>query len=151
MNKLKYQDYQGSVEYDEDRLVLRGKILFINDLVTFESPTAAGLKQEFEAAVDDYLATCKTVGKPPAKSYTGTFNVRIEPDCHKALAQLANDDSSTLNTVVAEALRRYVVERCGPTKKIEHVHHVVIEDGLRHVTATTSSQPTWETVNVGYH
>lgn len=151
MNKLKYKDYQGSVEFDEDRTVLRGKILFINDLVTYESETAAGLRKEFEAAVDDYLETCKQLGRDPAKAFSGVFNVRVEPDCHKALAQIANDDGRTLNATVAEAMRQYVLERLGPSKKIEHVHRVVMEEQVRELTATGSRKLTWETVDVIAH
>ena len=153
MNKLKYKDYQGSVEFDSDRMVLRGKILFITDLVTYESPTAQGLKEEFEAAVDDYLATCEALGRDPVKAFSGAFNVRIEPDCHKTLAQIANDDGRTLNAIAAEALRQYVLERLGPSKKIEHVHRVVVEENVRQLTTTTtaSRKLTWETVDVAVH
>ena len=48
--------------------MLVGKILGISDLVTFESEDAAGLKEEFESAVDDYLEFCKEVGKDPGKT-----------------------------------------------------------------------------------
>ena len=37
------------------RSVCRGKILFIDDLVTYEAASPAKLQKEFEAAVDDYL------------------------------------------------------------------------------------------------
>lgn len=151
MNKLKFKDYQGSVEFDSDRMVLRGKILFITDLVTYESPTAAGLQQEFEAAVDDYLETCKALGREPVKAFTGTFNVRIEPDCHKALAQIANDDGRTLNATVSDALRTFVLERMGPSKKIEHVHRLVVEENVRQLTTSASSKLAWETVDVAVH
>ena len=113
MNKLKYKDYQGSVEFDADRLVLRGKILFITDLVTYEANDAKGLKQEFETSVDDYIETCRSLGREPKKAFSGIFNVRIEPDCHKALAQIAADDGRTLNSIVAEGLRCYVLDRLG--------------------------------------
>ena len=36
------------------RSVCRGKILFIDDLVTYEAASPATLQKEFEAAVDDY-------------------------------------------------------------------------------------------------
>ena len=148
MNKLKYKDYQGSVEFDGDRLVLRGKILFITDLVTYESPTAEGLKQEFEAAVDDYLDTCKALGRAPLKTFSGTFNVRIEPECHLALAVIASNDGRTLNAVTAEAIRQYVLERQGPSKKVEHVHKIVMEDGVQRVLTSASKALRWETIDV---
>lgn len=151
MNKLKYKDYQGSVEFDADRMVLRGKILFVADLVTYEAPSAQGLQDEFEAAVDDYLETCKALGRAPQKPFSGVFNVRIEPDCHKALAQIAADDGRTLNATAAEAIRQFVLERQGPSKKIEHVHRVVMEDAVLQMTASASQKLTWGSVDVEVH
>ncbi len=58
MNILKYKNYEGTAERDLERSVCRGKILFIDDLVTYEAQFSAQLQAEFEAAVDDYLATC---------------------------------------------------------------------------------------------
>ena len=55
MDILKYKDYEGTAELDMSRGVCRGKILFINDLVTYEAASPADLQREFEAAVDDYL------------------------------------------------------------------------------------------------
>ena len=107
MTILKYKDYAGSADLDMDRGVLRGKILLIGDLVTYEAPTVKQLQQEFEAAVDDYVDTCNQIGKAPQKSFTGVFNVRIEAECHKALAMLAARDGRTLNALVAEALHCY--------------------------------------------
>ena len=55
MTYLKYKDYLGSVEFDGARMTLRGKLLFITDLVTYEAASAPDLYKEFEVAVDDYL------------------------------------------------------------------------------------------------
>ena len=151
MNQLKYKDYQGSVEFDSERMVLRGKILLITDLVTYESPTAQGLKEEFEAAVDDYIETCTALGRTPLKPFSGSFNVRIEPECHKSLAQIAADDGRSLNATAAEAIRQYVIERQGPSKKIEHTHKRVAEESVLKTFTSASKKLTWETVDVEIH
>lgn len=67
MEILKYKDYEGTAEIDMIRLVCRGKVLFIDDLVTYEASTPAELQTEFEAAVDDYLETCIDLGRDPQK------------------------------------------------------------------------------------
>ncbi len=61
MDVLKYKDYEGTAELDMERKVCRGKILFIDDLVTYEADTPAKLQHEFEAAVDDYIETCSSL------------------------------------------------------------------------------------------
>jgi predicted HicB family RNase H-like nuclease len=65
MEILKYNGYEGTTELDSSRGMYRGKILLTSDLVTYESSTISGLQQEFEIAVDDYVETCKTLGKQP--------------------------------------------------------------------------------------
>ena len=44
-----------------------GKILGINDLVTFEGTTVQEIKAAFQEAVDDYLLMCEQVGKSRKK------------------------------------------------------------------------------------
>ena len=52
---LKYKNYIGSVEYDLTDKFLFGKILFIDDLVTYEGNTIEDLEKAFHDMVDDYL------------------------------------------------------------------------------------------------
>jgi len=151
MTILKYKDYAGSADLDMDRGVLRGKILFIGDLVTYEAPTVQQLQQEFEAAVDDYVDTCKQIGKAPQKSFTGVFNVRIEPECHKALAMLAAADGRALNALVAEALHCYVNDRGTSARKVEHLHRVVIESPVSEGIASSTRITRWESLDVQLH
>ena len=67
METYTYKGYQGSVETSIEDGVFHGKILFINDLVTYEAQTLRALKKQFELAVNDYLASCKELDKQPEK------------------------------------------------------------------------------------
>jgi predicted HicB family RNase H-like nuclease len=104
MDILKYKDYEGSAEVDMNRKMCRGKILFIDDLVTYESASPENLQKEFEAAVDDYLETCLFLGKKPLRPFRGQFNVRISPALHRAAAIRAASDAVSLNEIVVRAL-----------------------------------------------
>ena len=53
MTTLEHNGYQGSIEVDVGTGLLFGKILFVNDLVTYEAKTVPDLRKEFQAAVDD--------------------------------------------------------------------------------------------------
>ena len=108
MNILKYKDYEGTAELDMARGVCRGKILFINDLVTYESALPADLQKEFELAVDDYIETCSALGRESQKSLRGQFNVRIPPSLHKAATLRGLADGVSLNDVVVSALNAYL-------------------------------------------
>lgn len=51
-----YRNYTGSVEYSEADGVFHGKVLNINDLVSYEANDENSIQQAFEEAVDDYLS-----------------------------------------------------------------------------------------------
>ncbi len=82
-NVLKYKGYYAVVQYSAEDEVLYGKIEGIDDLVSFESDSICGIKNEFENAVDDYIEYCKEIGKEPDEVYKGSFNVRIPVESHK--------------------------------------------------------------------
>lgn len=113
MDILKYKDYEGTAELDMSRRVCRGKILFIDDLVTYEAASPAELQTEFEAAVDDYIDTCATLGREPQKPLRGQFNVRVPPALHKAAALRALAENVSLNDVAVRALDAFVNIRSG--------------------------------------
>ena len=102
-NYLKYKNYLGSVEFSAADNVLFGKIIGINDLVTFEANSVEELKKEFEFAVDDYLETCAELNKEPNKYFKGVFNVRTSNELHKNLAILAEKKKIKLNELVNKA------------------------------------------------
>lgn len=105
---LEYKGYLGSVEYSDEDEVLHGRLEFIRDLITYEGVDAKGLKQAFHEAVDDYLALCEAQGRKPDVPLKGSFNVRPGPDLHKRAMLYAKRQGVNLNTVVSDALRRYL-------------------------------------------
>ena len=62
---LIYKGYRGDYQYSHEDKVYHGKLLYINDLVNFESENENDIKKSFEEAVDDYLEFCKADGKEP--------------------------------------------------------------------------------------
>ena len=44
---LKYKGYYGSIHFDEQDLILYGKVAFIRALINYEGESAAGLKKTF--------------------------------------------------------------------------------------------------------
>jgi len=107
-NTMEYKGYIGSVNYDDDDSIFHGKLEFINDSILFEGSTVEELKTMFHEAVDEYIETCKEIGKEPQKPFKGVFNVRVKPDLHQKAAQLAVAQGVTLNQIVAESLQQYV-------------------------------------------
>ena len=123
MKTVKYKGYEGTVEVDIDRGICRGKIMFIDDLVTYECESAKDIKKEFEAAVDDYLATCQELGRDALKPLSGAFNVRIPPEMHRELKVRAIQDDVSLNEVVVRSIDCYLH---GEKKVTNHNNYVVV-------------------------
>ena len=105
---MKYKDYFGSVHYDSEDEIFHGRIEFIRDLVTFEASDAKSLKAAFVEAVDDYLETCKEIGKEPDQPFKGSFNVRTSSQLHRDITIAAKERGLTLNKIISEALEEYL-------------------------------------------
>lgn len=101
---LEYKGYSANVHFSAEEDIFYGKIFGINDLVSFEGETVKELKQAFREAVDDYLETCKEIGKEPDKTYKGVFNVRIPSNLHRQAAIVAATKNITLNDLVKTAI-----------------------------------------------
>jgi predicted HicB family RNase H-like nuclease len=101
---LEYKGYYADVHFNADDEVFHGKVIGINDLINFEGSTVKELKKAFHEAVDDYLDTCKEIGKDPDKTYKGSFNVRIPSELHRKAAQYAAINKMTLNDFVRHAI-----------------------------------------------
>ncbi|MDR3693996.1 type II toxin-antitoxin system HicB family antitoxin [Mucilaginibacter sp.] len=101
---LQYKNYYASVHFSAGDEVFYGKILGINDLVSFEGSSVKELKKAFKEAVEDYLDACMEVGKTPEKTYKGTFNVRVPVTLHKEASLFAAIHNITLNEFVKTAL-----------------------------------------------
>ncbi|WP_299672430.1 type II toxin-antitoxin system HicB family antitoxin [uncultured Polaribacter sp.] len=102
-NYLKYKEYYGSVEFSSEDNILFGKIIGINDLVNYEAESVEELRASFIEAVEDYIETCKLVGKEPNKFFKGVFNVRTPKGVHRHLAILAEKKKMKLNELVNKA------------------------------------------------
>ena len=131
-----YKKYNGSIEIDLEDSCLHGKILFIDDLITYEADSLDQLKVEFQAAVEDYLETCEHLGREPQKAYSGSFNVRFSPELHKEVAVYAYLNGTTLNDFIKTAAKEKVAI---DTKIHKHVHEHVIKAVI--VDESTASVP----------
>ena len=105
---MEYKGYLGSVRFSGEDEVFHGKLQGIRDLVTYEGTDVASIKQNFTGAVDDYLETCRKRGKSPEQPFKGTFNVRVGGELHKRAAVYAAEHKKKLNSVVSEALEKYL-------------------------------------------
>jgi predicted HicB family RNase H-like nuclease len=106
---LTYKDYTSTISFSAEDEVFYGKLIGINDLVTFEGRSVQELKKSFHDAVDDYLETCHQLKKEPEKQYKGSFNVRVPAELHRLAALTAAKKKLTLNQFIKSALSYAIV------------------------------------------
>lgn len=108
MNTLTYNGYIGTVNFSEKDNVFFGKVEGIDGLVNFEGESVSELVSAFHEAVDDYVAYCQEEGIEPHKSYSGSLNVRINPETHSKVATLAKQAGITINAFIKSAIEKQV-------------------------------------------
>ncbi|MBI5675709.1 MAG: type II toxin-antitoxin system HicB family antitoxin [Nitrospirae bacterium] len=142
-NVLRYKGFLGSKEISNDNKCIHGKLLFIDDLVTYEAESPAQIEVEFKDAVDDYLDTCRKLGREPLKPFSGTFNVRIGSELHQTLAHYATTNETSINDVVKKALIQYLNKT--EQKEIVHNHkHTVTVKYEQTLVEVTERDMQWK-------
>lgn len=81
-----------------------GQVINARDILIFYGKSVDELKEQMEISVKDYLALCTEQNIEPAKSYSGKFNVRLDPDLHKDLDLTAHRKGVSLNKLITELL-----------------------------------------------
>ena len=79
-DSLSYKRYVGSVHFNADDEVFYGKIVGVDDLVTFEGTTVAALAASFRDAVEYYVVLCRSAAKPARKSYSAIDGAPRDPE-----------------------------------------------------------------------
>lgn len=119
---LEYKGYKGSVEFSSDDDLFVGKLLFIDSLILYHGSSVGEIKENFQRAIDEYLDHCKRANKEPNKTYTGTFNVRIGQERHRATAAMAYRKNKSINELVCLAIDAYLSNEGAPVVVNNHTH-----------------------------
>lgn len=149
--ELTFNGYTGSIEVSIEDACLHGRVLFIDDLVTYEGESVPEIQAAFQGAVDRYLAHCQRVGKSANKPYSGTFNVRIGPEMHSRAAKVAHLKKIKLNEFVKQAIQAAIDMDGVVTHRHQHeisVHFQGSDESLKTLVASASGESSWEKTSV---
>lgn len=113
MKYLEHRGYTATVEFDAGDGILVGRVIGVNDVITFHGTTVKQVVSAFHESVDDYLAACAKLGQSPDKPASGKFIVRAAPLTHRAALAMATAEGKSLNTWVVEVIERAVESREG--------------------------------------
>ena len=105
MNTMTHKGYAARIEFDSRDNIFVGHLAGIRDIVGFHGDSVSKLSSAFKEAVDDYIETCKKVGKDPQRPASGKLMLRIPPEAHAAALRAAELAGKSLNQWAGEVLR----------------------------------------------
>jgi predicted HicB family RNase H-like nuclease len=103
---MTYKGYSANIEVDLDAEILFGRVLDINDVVTFKAQTIEEARQEFQKSIDDYLEFCQELGHEPDKPFSGKLPFRTTPEHHRKIFIAAKKAGKSINTWMDEVLTK---------------------------------------------
>ncbi|WP_236200467.1 type II toxin-antitoxin system HicB family antitoxin [Pseudomonas pseudonitroreducens] len=104
MTPMKYQGYAARIEYSDDDGLFIGHVAGIRDVIGFHGESVSELREAFEEAIDDYLATCDKLGREPQRPFSGKLSLRLDPQLHAQVAIKAELSNQSINQWVVDRL-----------------------------------------------
>lgn len=105
-NTITYRGYTASLDFDPDDNILVGRVLDIDDIISFHGESVETFKAAFHEAVDDYVAACAKIGQTPEKPASGRLMLRVDPMVHAAALKAAAHTGESLNRWAERVLRQ---------------------------------------------
>jgi predicted HicB family RNase H-like nuclease len=96
-NTISYKGFTAKIEFSADDNVFFGRILGVDDIVTFHGETVKELKAAMKETMDFYLAVCKKSGKQAKKQYSGKVMLRLPGQLHAKIAEVAESSGKSIN------------------------------------------------------
>lgn len=100
-NSMTYKGYTSRVEFDDRDNIFVGRVLGIEDVITFHGTTVATLRADFHHAIDFYLTT----NPVPQKPASGKLMLRVPSEIHTAALIAAQSSGLSLNQWATNILR----------------------------------------------
>ena len=103
-NSMSYMGYTASMVFDAEDKVIVGRVLEIDDIMTFHGESVAEFEARFHEVVDCYVAAARELGLAPEKPASGKVMLRIAPEVHAAALRAAAQHGTSLNKWAERAL-----------------------------------------------
>ncbi len=103
-NLMAYKGYTASMVFDAVDKVIVGRVLGIDDIISFHGESVAEFETCFHSAVESYLAASRQLGAAPEKPASGKVMLRIAPEIHAAALKAAARNGTSLNKWAESAL-----------------------------------------------
>ena len=105
MNTMSYRGYTARMEFDPDDKIIVGRVLDIDDIISFHGTSVAEFESALHSAVDGYIAACEQLGQAPDKPASGKMMLRVDPAVHAAAVKASARSGQSLNKWAEQVLR----------------------------------------------
>jgi predicted HicB family RNase H-like nuclease len=102
---MTYKGYTTHMVFDIEDKIIVGRVLDVDDIITFHGESVAEFESNFQMVVNDYMAACVQLGGAPEKPAGGKLMLRIAPTVHAAALKAATQSGVSLNKWAEQALK----------------------------------------------
>ncbi|MBK6863024.1 MAG: type II toxin-antitoxin system HicB family antitoxin [Ideonella sp.] len=103
---MTYKGYSANMVFDAQDKVIVGRVVDIDDIISFHGESVSEFEANFHAAIDEYLAASEELGSAPERPASGKVMLRIAPAVHAAALKAAARSGTSLNKWAEAALGR---------------------------------------------
>ena len=103
-NTMACKGYTASMVFDGEDKVIVGRVLNVDDTISFHGEPVAEFEARFHAAIESYLAASKELGSAPERPASGRVMLRITPAVHAAAPEAAARSGTSVNKLAEGAL-----------------------------------------------
>jgi predicted HicB family RNase H-like nuclease len=103
-NTMTYKGYTASMIFDPEDKIIVGRVLDIDDIITFHGESVVEFEANFQTVVDDYMAAAEALGSHPEKPASGKLMLRVAPTVHAAALKAAAQSGTSLNKWAEQVL-----------------------------------------------
>ena len=103
-NAMNYECYTASMVFDVDDKIIVGRVIDVDDIITFHGTSIEEFEENSHAVINDYLTACEALGSAPEKPASGKLMLRIAPSVHAAAVKAATRSGVSLNKWAERAL-----------------------------------------------
>lgn len=96
-NRMTYSGYTARMDFDPDDKIIVGRVIDIDDIITFHGASVAEFEAAFKTAVDGYIHACEQLGQAADKPASGRLMLRFSPVVHAAAVKASARSGQSLN------------------------------------------------------
>ena len=104
MNKMAYKGYTAQMEFDTEDKIIVGRVIDIDDIITFHGTSVLEFEAAMHTAVDGYLLACEQLGQAAEKPASSRLMLRVDPAIHAAALKASARSGQSLNKWAEKAL-----------------------------------------------